>query len=99
MFFFFFFSSRRRHTRFDCDWSSDVCSSDLFALVAFERNCQETNPDCNDESKNDCRQSPPCKLDELSVDVCLTQHESSYFDEKWLVATAGGARNFGSATD
>src|SRR2546430_10617213 len=26
---FFFFSSRRRHTRFDCDWSSDVSSSDL----------------------------------------------------------------------
>src|SRR2546430_11390644 len=25
----FFFSSRSRHTRFDCDWSSDVCSSDL----------------------------------------------------------------------
>src|SRR6266478_5407894 len=25
----FFFSSRRRHTRFYCDWSSDVCSSDL----------------------------------------------------------------------
>src|SRR5256886_11243407 len=28
----FFFSSRRRHTRFDCDWSSDVCSSDLSAI-------------------------------------------------------------------
>src|SRR2546430_5366610 len=28
----FFFSSRRRHTRFDCDWSSDVCSSDLQPL-------------------------------------------------------------------
>src|SRR2546430_4178328 len=28
----FFFSSRRRHTRFDCDWSSDVCSSDLVSL-------------------------------------------------------------------
>src|SRR5690242_2363245 len=27
---FFFFSSRRRHTRLTCDWSSDVCSSDLF---------------------------------------------------------------------
>src|SRR5438477_9574974 len=27
--FFFFFSSRRRHTRLTCDWSSDVCSSDL----------------------------------------------------------------------
>src|SRR2546430_14469334 len=33
--FFFFFSSRRRHTRFDCDWSSDVCSSDL-AILASE---------------------------------------------------------------
>src|SRR2546430_3252895 len=32
----FFFSSRRRHTRFDCDWSSDVCSSDL-ALVDTAR--------------------------------------------------------------
>src|SRR2546430_8415191 len=30
---YFFFSSRRRHTRFDCDWSSDVCSSDLGATL------------------------------------------------------------------
>src|SRR5690606_40110323 len=29
--FMFFFSSRRRHTRFSRDWSSDVCSSDLYA--------------------------------------------------------------------
>src|SRR5688572_31098678 len=38
--YFFFFSSRRRHTRFDCDWSSDVCSSDLesgLAIVAAAR--------------------------------------------------------------
>src|SRR6266496_5035619 len=28
--FFFFFSSRRRHTRSLRDWSSDVCSSDLW---------------------------------------------------------------------
>src|SRR3712207_841410 len=26
----FFFSSRRRHTRYWRDWSSDVCSSDLY---------------------------------------------------------------------
>src|SRR2546427_9340104 len=32
----FFFSSRRRHTRFDCDWSSDVCSSDLILQRARE---------------------------------------------------------------
>src|SRR5438270_7481164 len=36
-FFFFFFSSRRRHTRFDCDWSSDVCSSDLGEGIAGGR--------------------------------------------------------------
>src|SRR5436309_15011471 len=42
---FFFFSSRRRHTRFSRDWSSDVCSSDLWTRgrhsirtgFAFER--------------------------------------------------------------
>src|SRR2546430_4941937 len=34
---FFFFSSRRRHTRFDCDWSSDVCSSDLIASTSSRR--------------------------------------------------------------
>src|SRR5437879_12817678 len=27
----FFFSSRRRHTRYIGDWSSDVCSSDLWS--------------------------------------------------------------------
>src|SRR2546430_5453233 len=33
----FFFSSRRRHTRFDCDWSSDVCSSDLNPIFNIVR--------------------------------------------------------------
>src|SRR5690242_21139704 len=33
---YFFFSSRRRHTRLTCDWSSDVCSSDLIT-VDFDR--------------------------------------------------------------
>src|SRR5207302_2896179 len=31
--FCFFFSSRRRHTRFSRDWSSDVCSSDLWIIL------------------------------------------------------------------
>src|SRR5205085_6922872 len=40
--FYFFFSSRRRHTRFDCDWSSDVCSSDLIdAVEPREADCLE----------------------------------------------------------
>src|SRR5256884_3081022 len=32
---FFFFSSRRRHTRCSRDWSSDVCSSDLFVVFLW----------------------------------------------------------------
>src|SRR5688572_30988179 len=31
----FFFSCSRRHTRFDCDWSTDVCSSDLPAKSMY----------------------------------------------------------------
>src|SRR5579862_9797454 len=34
---FFFFSSRRRHTRWNCEWSSDVCSSDLFGWFMKNR--------------------------------------------------------------
>src|SRR5438034_4805666 len=44
--FFFFFSSRRRHTRSLCDWSSDVCSSDL----TRERStvCSSNSPGASD---------------------------------------------------
>src|SRR5260370_14028689 len=35
VFAFFFFSSRSRHTRFKCDWISDVCSSDLTSSWSF----------------------------------------------------------------
>src|SRR2546430_3438345 len=38
--FLFFFSSRRRHTRFDCDWSSDVCSSDLILTARMDEDVQ-----------------------------------------------------------
>src|SRR5260370_37926688 len=46
----FFFSSRRRHTRFKCDWSSDVCSSDLVELL------HETRAEC-DEAKRQLREA------------------------------------------
>src|SRR5436190_22147720 len=36
LYLFFFFSSRRRHTRSLCDWSSDVCSSDLKTKIETE---------------------------------------------------------------
>src|SRR5438067_7285337 len=41
-FFFFFFSSRRRHTRSKRDWSSDVCSSDLYTDSYF-RSMEQLN--------------------------------------------------------
>src|SRR5689334_1009239 len=37
----FFFSSRRRHTRWNCDWSSDVCSSDLTGYLLKEISTDE----------------------------------------------------------
>src|SRR5438132_13820048 len=40
----FFFSSRRRHTRSLCDWSSDVCSSDLKATNAATASAGEGAP-------------------------------------------------------
>src|SRR5260221_1666110 len=41
--FLFFFSSRRRHTRSLCDWSSDVCSSDLRAKTRPAIGAQASN--------------------------------------------------------
>src|SRR2546430_7056072 len=43
----FFFSSRRRHTRFDCDWSSDVCSSDLAERVRMTERQASSTPTVN----------------------------------------------------
>src|SRR5699024_11392748 len=46
----FFFSSRRRHTRSKRDWSSDVCSSDLY------RNLQPVRESCH--FRNRCNIRP-----------------------------------------
>src|SRR5688572_31574520 len=48
---FFFFSSRRRHTRFDCDWSSDVCSSDLGESEAAKVAVRNIRKDVNEAIK------------------------------------------------
>src|SRR5438477_5018379 len=46
----FFFSSRRRHTRLTCDWSSDVCSSDLYHFFVPGYSCA---PNAASEPQND----------------------------------------------
>src|SRR5262252_8482281 len=48
--FFFFFSSRRRHTRSLCDWSSDVCSSDLLVALGEFDTREKADPGTQMES-------------------------------------------------
>src|SRR2546430_13695597 len=59
---FFFFSSRRRHTRFDCDWSSDVCSSDLIPATARPGTSQDQVPERAERiSRGSCIRDDPRK--------------------------------------
>src|SRR6266478_142358 len=51
--FFFFFSSRRRHTRFDCDWSSDVCSSDLRSDSRLQPSLSRATPSAVSEHSSE----------------------------------------------
>src|SRR5207253_3637596 len=44
----FFFSSRRRHTRWPRDWSSDVCSSDLFVAAGVPKQAMSIYPGLGD---------------------------------------------------
>src|SRR6266478_8236687 len=62
--FFFFFSSRRRHTRFDCDWSSDVCSSDLMpAGFAAQSREPEDSPEYRCPTRHTRgRDAPQCEV-------------------------------------
>src|SRR5438034_6433932 len=57
----FFFSSRRRHTRSLCDWSPDVCSSDLELEQRFDERLEEPDDtsmrfaiELDDELIGDC---------------------------------------------
>src|SRR5689334_12829705 len=83
----FFFSSRRRHTRWNCDWSSDVCSSDL-AWASHKSFKPKRSRDGDDGSnfhgqvrKNDTHQSttdPEAKLyrkaDGREAKLCYMGH-------------------------
>src|SRR5690625_6960895 len=55
---FFFFSSRRRHTRWPRDWSSDVCSSDLFDQANAAWSCKVVEPG------EDCLSASCCDFDD-----------------------------------
>src|SRR2546430_5208457 len=70
---FFFFSSRRRHTRFDCDWSSDVCSSDLrLFLDGKSALCPSPSSRRKTASRASTRRSTPLKRGERDCGVGLS---------------------------
>src|SRR5438034_11783160 len=51
--FVFFFSSRRRHTRSLCDWSSDVCSSDLDCRLGVKKSFNQVQADGTTKEKKE----------------------------------------------
>src|SRR5262249_56825498 len=64
------FSSRRRHTRLVSDWSSDVCSSDLFGFwpsfklgdhLMMDRHCKECGKAFVPVRYDQVFHSPECK--------------------------------------
>src|SRR5205085_4045763 len=67
------FSSRRRHTRFDCDWSSDVCSSDLtwcgVGLLSGRRTTLDSALEvCREDRPVGIRDDDPRVLAQVAVD-------------------------------
>src|SRR2546427_2935916 len=62
---FFFFSSRRRHTRFDCDWSSDVCSSDLKLVAKLAAGRAKPRPGAAAPSDGVCIVAPGAEAEFL----------------------------------
>src|SRR5260370_29516509 len=92
MLLFFFFSSRRRHTRFKCDWSSDVCSSDLGDdVVASE--VAERGPGADPQhgaERVEGHETQPVHLGQPSDDsVRLAQTLDEAGDDHDLAAKAG----------
>src|SRR5690242_9250001 len=71
--FFFFFSSRRRHTRLTCDWSSDVCSSDLVDKhdLIYKTRREKYNA-IMDEVERQHKRGLPVLVGTVSVDVSET---------------------------
>src|SRR5690242_21829920 len=69
LFIFFFFSSRRRHTRLTCDWSSDVCSSDLLHLPLLTLKFGIEGFDTFDKDRNQ-----PSVVDAL-ITLSIRQHQ------------------------
>src|SRR5690348_17453088 len=87
----FFFSSRRRHTRWTGDWSSDVCSSDLYIFSGYIINLEsptkvtqsyDLTPFLKKQLEKDNADQLSTPLEEISTEFDLHQyHFKVYFSE------------------
>src|SRR5476649_3105480 len=88
---FFFFSSRRRQTRSLCDWSSDVCSSDLIVtpgsvpsptFSAFAASTMRSRASRRSEERrvgNECRSRwSPYHSKKQNIKDCIEDYATLY---------------------
>src|SRR5260370_1719877 len=95
MVFFFFFSSRRRHTRFKCDWSSDVCSSDLIIRESIRTHACEVADDLVGSrrmlrffAEHTMHSQPGARLPEGSQQYVLDQIGTQLIDHLFQIVVA-----------
>src|SRR5205085_9425685 len=85
-----FFSSRRRHTRFDCDWSSDVCSSDLAPPVRLQPREEQEELQANEDDRVNTR---PAALSVLVRDPVAHKAEGELGVELAVEVVGGEPRS------
>src|SRR5256885_12277268 len=76
---FVVFSSRRRHTRLQGDWSSDVCSSDLWALAQLFAP-SATRPSFRPTGEISLPGSLPCLSCRAQRSISFSPHTSPTFN-------------------
>jgi len=84
-------SARELHVVGELIWwnalQNELASIGVLAFIAFERNSQKSNPDCDDEAEEDHSNNQPAKTQCSVVDVDLMRHEGCFSNEKWSLAT------------
>src|SRR5699024_4591405 len=90
----FFFSSRRRHTRSKRDWSSDVCSSDLWKERQEDPNAKQSIPSVTEAQQHKFSDEKLNKLHEkiiignpTIVKEKLTALQAQYEADEWMIVT------------
>src|ERR1039457_6861038 len=82
-----FFSSRRRHTRLQGDWSSDVCSSDLYSRASSMPPCISiciAYPSCSRSEEHTSELQSPCNLVcRLLLEKTGSERDAATLREQW----------------